>query len=317
MRVTMRQVAAHAGVSLKTVSRVFNDDERVSPQTRERVLASMRALDYRPNGLAKSFRTGRTGTLGVVLPDVTDPFFATLLAGIDDRARDRGVVAVATSVGNSAELERDVVRTLAERHIDGLILAPSSTDLSWLAEHIDPSALMLVDRRPRGVQAPAIVNDDAAAVVLALDALRSRGCSRVALAGGVPGQPTTLARQQAFRDSAAAQGFAVEERLICDSAAAAELVRQEAVDGVLACSPHAAVSILRSLRTIRVPLACIGDFPLSDLLSPKPIVVDQDPYLIGQAAVDDLLDGVSLDHVRVVPVHIRSETEVSHVAFAE
>lgn len=307
----MRQVAAAAGVSLKTVSRVHNDDPHVSPETRERVRVAMRELGYSPNPLATTFRTGRTGMLGVVVPDLADPFFAELVAAIDRHARTSGLAMVATSAAKDAAGEPDVVRSLLERQIDALILAPTGADHAYLQPWAERVPMVFVDRPPQHLAVPAILNDDHRAVELALTELVARGCRRVVLGGGIEGTPTTAARQRAFRALAAEHGV---EGFVTDEAAAVALVRSGRADGVLGCSPQSSVTVLRALRPIGVPLASIGDFPMSDLISPPPVVVDQAPAAIGRAAVDTIRNGITDPQVQIIAVHLiaRTEAETSH-----
>ena len=107
---TMRQIAAAAGVSAKTVSRVFNDDPHVLPATRERVESIMRELDYVPNSLATAFRSGRPSVIGVAVPDIVDPFFAEIARAVERAARDHDMSTLVTSLGDDRDRERATER---------------------------------------------------------------------------------------------------------------------------------------------------------------------------------------------------------------
>ncbi|WP_244632651.1 LacI family DNA-binding transcriptional regulator [Microbacterium sp. Se63.02b] len=128
----MRDVAAHAGVSTKTVSRVFNDDPHVLPHTRALVEQAMRELNYVPNVLATTFRAGRTSVIGVAVPDIVDPFFASIARAIEDVARERGLSTLVTSLGDEPDDERAAIESMLGRQLSGLVVAPVGVDHSWL-----------------------------------------------------------------------------------------------------------------------------------------------------------------------------------------
>src|ERR671935_38458 len=133
-RPTMREVAALAGVGLKTVSRVVNDEPRVSAATRSRVLAAIEQLDYRHDVNASILRRAdrRTSTIGLVLEDVANPFSSALHRAVEDCARDRGVLVLAGSCDEDPARERELIGTLRDRRVDGLVVVPAGADHSYL-----------------------------------------------------------------------------------------------------------------------------------------------------------------------------------------
>src|ERR1039457_1256717 len=118
---TMRDVARVAGVSAKTVSRVFNDDPHVTEETRERVRWAMQKLNYVPNMLARSFRTGADAAVGLAVPDIGDPFFAEMTSSIEVDLVGRGMAVVVTSLGRGVDSERSALEALLRRQIRRLI----------------------------------------------------------------------------------------------------------------------------------------------------------------------------------------------------
>ncbi|MGH2895701.1 MAG: LacI family DNA-binding transcriptional regulator, partial [Solirubrobacteraceae bacterium] len=130
----MREVAALAGVSLKTVSRVINAEPSVAPDLVARVTRAAAALDYRPNLTARSLRSsdGRTRTIGVVLEDVANPFSSALHRAVEDLARARGIAVFAGSVDEDPDRERALTSALIARRVDGLIIMPTGDDQSYL-----------------------------------------------------------------------------------------------------------------------------------------------------------------------------------------
>src|SRR4051794_36265676 len=128
----MRDVAARAGVSAKTVSRVMHNDRYVSDDVRRRVEQAIRELQYVPNPLARTFRSGRDAAIGIAVPDISDPFFATVTQAAEQIARARQTAVFVTSLGSDPADERGAVEGLLGRRVAGLISTPVSADQSYL-----------------------------------------------------------------------------------------------------------------------------------------------------------------------------------------
>src|ERR1700748_1521531 len=178
---TMRDVARVAGVSAKTVSRVFNDDPHVTEETRDRVRWARQKLHYVPNMLARSFRAGADAAVGLAIPDIGDPFFAAMTASIEVDLGGRGMAVVVTSLRQGAEHERSALESLLRRQISGLIVAAVSPDQSYLAPWQDRTPVVFVDRAPRGLSGVYVIEDDLAGAREAVLHLASHGHRRVGL----------------------------------------------------------------------------------------------------------------------------------------
>jgi len=124
--INIRDVAKHAGVSVGTVSRVLNGHPSVTPQKQQRVNEAIAALNYRPDTFAQSLRRGTSRTIGVIIPDLRNPFFADLIQNIEIRARSLGYSVLFVSSDEDAATEAELLETLAHRRVDGIILAPSN-----------------------------------------------------------------------------------------------------------------------------------------------------------------------------------------------
>jgi LacI family transcriptional regulator len=192
MAVTRNDVAALAGVSSAVVSYVLNNGPRpVSESARTRVLAAIEALGYKPDGLARSLRMGRTRTLGLIVPDASNPFFAELARAIEDEAYARGYAVL---VGNSADdpvRETAYISNLAERRVDGLIFVSATTDQRWddLARLRIP--VLALDRSPDASPVSTIRSDnDNSAYVGVTHLLREHGHRRIGFVGGPAGSVT-------------------------------------------------------------------------------------------------------------------------------
>src|SRR5512136_2154673 len=124
-RTTIAEVARRAGVSMMTVSRVINNKDGVSPATRQRIRAVISELGYRPSGIARGLATQRTGTLGLVVPDVANPFFADVVHGAELVAYQRGYSLLLCNTEEDPQREKDVLQLLEEKRVDGIILCSS------------------------------------------------------------------------------------------------------------------------------------------------------------------------------------------------
>ncbi|WP_173868166.1 LacI family DNA-binding transcriptional regulator [Streptomyces albus subsp. chlorinus] len=180
---TIPDVAREAGVSRSTASRALADYGSVSPRTRERVRAAATKLGYRPNQLARSMITGRTHTLGVVVADIQNPFFAGVTRGIADTARAAGYQVLLANTDEDLAQERSAVKMLRDKHVDGVIIAPASPSstahLAALREARCP--LVLLDREVPSLGADTVTVDNRGAAEDAVRRLLEAGHRRIGL----------------------------------------------------------------------------------------------------------------------------------------
>ena len=320
----MRDVAALAGVSLKTVSRVINAEPAVSPDLLARVERAIEQLDYRPNLTASSLRRsdGKTATVGLVLEDLANPYSAAVTRAVEDAARPRRVTVVAGSVDEDPERERALVREFAARRVDGLIVAPTAADQSYLiADRRAGMALVFVDRPPNHLDADAVVAANRSGATDGVRHLLSGGHRRIAFLGDLATIATAADRFAGYVDAIERAGLAADMTIIrrdlrsVDAAKAAveELLRLSQPPTAIFAAQNAlgigAFAALRGLhRQFDVALVGFDDFPLADLLDPGVTVVAQDPAAIGRLAAETLfrrLDGDrSPSTVQVVPTRL-------------
>jgi LacI family transcriptional regulator len=311
-RPTIREVAALAGVSLKTVSRVVNGEPAVSAKVRSRVLAAVDRLGYRPNLTASSLRRadGKSATIGVVLEDVGNPFSSTLHRSIEDVAGERGVVVLAASSDEDASREREIVSAFTSRRVDGLIIIPASHDHSYLlSERQAGTAIVFVDRPPAFLDADTVLTDNDLGVRRGIRHLIGHGHRRIGYIGDLLSISTAVMRYQGYLDELAAADIAVDEsivRLDCRGIASAETA---AIELLSSKRPPTALFTGQNLITIggfralrklglhnRVALIGFDDFLLADLLEPAITVIAQDPAAIGRAAAEVLFRRLDGDH---------------------
>ena len=316
---TMRDVARVAGVSAKTVSRVFNDDPHVTPETRERVQWAMKKLNFVPNMLARSFRTGATDVVGVAVPDIADPFFAAMTSSIEEEMVARGQAVVVTSLGHDPSREPQTLEALLRRQLSGLIVASISREHSYLAAWSARTPMVFVDRAAKGVDIPSVIEDDLAGAKAAVRHLIEHGHRRIAFVGVSTYITTTRRRLAGYRAALREHGIAVDPDLILvasDSPAGAadDLARRleqpnpptAAFSATILCS-MTVVQTLHRIERRDVAMVGFGDFPMAEALTPAVSVIDQDPANLGRVAVDRLFAPTSGSatpprHKTVLPV---------------
>ncbi|GAA4226844.1 LacI family DNA-binding transcriptional regulator [Actinomadura meridiana] len=304
---TIKDVAASAGVGIATVSRVFSGAGSVSAATRERVLAAARALDYRPSALGRGLKTGGSGGIGLVVPDVTDPFCAELVAGVLACARTLGEHVIVDAAGGDPAREAEIVERLTEQRVDGIIAMPAGDEADWRAAARVCSSVVFAGRAlagpPRVPGVPSVLADDAGGVRSLTEYLAGLGHRRIGFLGAAPGGSARV-RERAFRDTLAQLGVPVEEDLVVAArpardaayAAAAGLLQRRAdVTAVLAAGHllgEAAVLVARELD-LRVPadvsIAMVDDVAWAELCDPPLTAVARPGRDIGYRACELLL----------------------------
>ena len=311
--VTMRDVAARAGVSAATVSRTFNNDPRVSPESKQRVEAALRELNYVPNSIATTFRTGRAPVIGVAVPDSVDPFFASIARAAHKLAAAQGMSVVITNLDDPAR-EPEIVQSLLRQALSGLIIAPATADHSYLRAWVDRLPVVFVDRPPIGVTADSFTEDDAVGAHLATTHLIDHGHTRVGFIGDDLAIPTTKARLDGYRAALIDAGIALDEDLVAvgavDRTGAAETfatLDRAAPTAVFCSNARAAISLVPYLQNTGIAITTFGDFPLADMLVPSWTVIDQDPVQLGTLAAQRILDRLAKPNRRyrrrtVIPV---------------
>jgi LacI family transcriptional regulator len=299
---TMSDVARVAGVSAKTVSRVFNDDPHVAPETRERVQWAMSKLNYVPNMLARSFRAGADAAVGLAFPDVADPFFAAMTSSIEEAMYARSMAVVVTSLGQEPDRERDILELLLRRQISGLIVASVSRDQSYLRVWQERTPIVFVDRPPRKLTATTVIEDDVDGTRQAVRHLAAHGHRRIAFVGLSTYIATTDRRFDGYREAMRELGLPDDPRLVCRAHPSADDVAQDLVRLLQAPDPPTAVfsdsnicsmavvlALQRAGHSHDVALVGFGDFPMAQALSPSVTVIDQDPARLGLVAVERLV----------------------------
>jgi LacI family transcriptional regulator len=306
-RATIRDVAAHARVSHQTVSRVINGNPNVSEATRSRVLAAIAELGYVPSPMARGLISNRTHSLGVVADDISDQFFARMVAGAEAEARSRGYYLMIGSVEPDDD-ERGYLRLMLERRVEGLILARPSSPLSpaRLAPLQDAGVPLVLVSFGAGVPGMLVDVDNRGGGYEATRHLLDMGHRRIATIVGPRDWPSAGARLEGYRDALREAGVAEEPALVehaddwgpeSGRAATARLLERGApFTALFAHSDLAAVGAIRQLRLagLGVPhdVSVVGfdDLPVAAFVDPPLTTVHQPMEEVGALAAALLLD---------------------------
>ena len=310
-RVTLRDVAAGAGVSPATVSHVMNDSKPVSDDVRRRVRAVAEELGYRGHRVARALRTGRTQSLGLVLPDLTNPFFPALAQAIEARARRRGYMLVLVDTGRSASTERRGLRLLEEHGVDGVIWIPSPA-ARFTMRPARPT--VLIDRPRRGFD--SVASDDEAGGRLLGERAVALGHERVLLLHGPRSAASTRARRAGLLAGLAGRAEVVAEHHAPYTSELAPEVRHALATTPatwIACGNDVlAVGAIDALRRAgravpgRVGVVGFDDIAWAALVTPGLTTVAHAVAEVGAAAVDLVVQRLdepgAPDRHRVLPV---------------
>lgn len=206
---TIKDVAARAGVSFTTVSHVLNGTRRVSDPSRQRVERAVAELGYVPSALARSLKTSETHVLGVLVPNITNPFFAELMRGVEDAARGRGYSVFLCNCDDDPARQLGYVRSLLARRVDGLLLANSAAEASTVSGALrqTPVPTVVVDRTAAGLDADLVRLDHTGGARLATEHLLGLGHRGIACLAGPLAFEVSRARVAGWREALAAAGI--------------------------------------------------------------------------------------------------------------
>ncbi|MBP1934048.1 LacI family DNA-binding transcriptional regulator [Ammoniphilus resinae] len=217
--VTIKDIAKHAGVSVATVSYVLNNTRYVSPQRRERVLQAVEELNYVPNAVARGLRARNTKTLGLVLSDITNPFFPDLAKGCEDAAQAAGFSLVMLNTNEQRERIINAVLQIREGKVDGLIIASAvKQDLGILQELVlEGYPIVLAHRRIQDLQVDSVVADNFQGVTSAVRYFISLGHTRIAMFTGVDETSVNMERKEGFIKAMTDAGLPIRQEWMCNT----------------------------------------------------------------------------------------------------
>lgn len=217
---TLRDVANAAGVHTATASRALNPNARalVNPETARRVLRAAETLGYRPNPIARGLKTGKSGTIGLVIPDLTNPLFPSIVRGIEDVLAAAGYSSLIVDTDHRPDREQAQITSLRSRQAEGLIIATALLEHPLLQQlHEQRVPMVLVNCRTQGLAVGSVAADDAAGIGLAVKHLVELGHRRILHLAGPQTTSTGVERLRAFRTAAHEHGLDDSDRImVCD-----------------------------------------------------------------------------------------------------
>lgn len=301
MPITIRDVAHRAQVSVATVSRALSAPHQVNHVTRDRVLAVARELGYRPSPAARSLITGKTGNIGIVVPDLDNPFFTGVLKSVQARARQTGYAVLVGDSDEDPAAEEELVRTMAKQ-VDGVLLCSSGIKDAQILALAGDTSLALLNRRIRGV--PAVLMDSAGGMRQVVEHLAALGHRRCAYLNGPRGSWSNRERRRGLRAGAQATEVDVVELgpfppRYEGGTQAADLAIAAEVTAIIAYNDVMALGVLARLRDrgVDVPgqlsVAGFDDLIYAAICAPPLTTVAMPLEAAGRAAVDMLLGQVA------------------------
>lgn len=308
---SIKKVAEVAGVSVGTVSHVITGSVPVSEPLRVKVQAAIRKLNYHPNHVARSLKTNKTLTLGIIVPDLTISFFPQLIRGAETAARKSEYSLIAVNSDDDGERQKDLLSLLRSQRVEGilLVIAAAPTPLNQISLIIDAGIpIVCLDRIPDRVPVDSVSVEDLDAAEMGVRHLIETGHRRIAIITGPLALKNERRRLQGYRQALQTAGLPVEEQLIwpgnlrpqdVTAMCRERLCAQTLPDAIFCTNGPTALAALRALRDcgLRTPediaFATFDELTVDDLFTPSITTVVQPAYDIGFRAAEILLDRIN------------------------
>jgi LacI family transcriptional regulator len=302
-RPLMSDVASEANVSVMTVSRVLHNESLVADETRQRVLAAVKKLNYRLNESARNLRLGRdAGVVGLIVANLANPFYSKLALGVETAAAEYGRRLMIGNSGGLTENEENLVSDFESRRVDGLIVTPAGRDQRALQRIAgDQMPFVLVGTPPSGINADCVLVDDFGGALEATRRMIQLGREDLAFIGSPPSLYTDAERFRGFSaglEEAGVEVFPNNVRRLSTDVAGYELNAREILSGeippsAIFCSNNRiALGVLRAIISMKrdVAIICFDEFEIADLVEAPLILVSFDAHLLGERAAQMLME---------------------------
>jgi len=316
MPYTIRDVARLAGVSIATVSAVLTGKKPVSSELRGRVENAMSALDYHPDQVARSLKIGSTNMVGMVIPDVTNPFFTELMQGAEEEARRCGMSVMLCNTDGDPEIEQRQLNTLMAHRVDGILLSCADSFTPWHQLERRRVPVVAFDRLPIGFRGAAVALDNRGAAAEATRFLIGLGHRRIAIIAGSQNVSPGIVRLEGFREAMEAANLSVRNQYVRYGdfsieggyRGGLELIELPSPPtAVLSCNNKMTLGLMRAMAERKVPcpeaISVIGfdDFEWSANFSPRLTTVGQPTRAMGRKAMEMLLDQINCEGPYTAP----------------
>jgi LacI family transcriptional regulator len=323
----MTDVARLARTSVATVSAIVNGSARVSPELSARVRAAIAEVGYRPDGIARSLKKGSTQTIGLLVTDITNPFFTAVVHSVEDAAQARGYSVFLCNSDESLAEERTYLDLLLTRRVDGLILVPTgkAADYVGFGEGGLRAPVVFIDRVIPGVPVDTVTVDNAGASQAAVEYLLRLGHRRIGIVTGLPHLSTSAERLKGYRRALRKAGIAVDPELVRQGdfrqegafgAAQSLLALRSRPTAIFASNNLMAIGTMLAVRAAGlgcpedVSLACFDDFEWAGVFHPRLTVLRQPTAEIGQRAIELLLARLAAGKNGAAPHHVALKAEL-------
>jgi LacI family transcriptional regulator len=325
MTYTMRDVARLAGVSIATVSAVLTGKKPVSTTLRGRVDEAMRALDYHPDQVARSLKIGSTNVVGMVIPDVTNPFFTELMQGAEQEARRCGMSIMLSNTDGDSDIEQHQLNTLLAHRVDGILLSCADSFTPWQRLERRKVPFVFFDRLPVGYKGAGVALDNRSAAAEATRFLIGLGHRRIAIIAGSQNVSPGIARLEGFREAMEAAHLAVREQYVRFGNFSIDGGYKSALDlialpspptAILSCNNKMTLGLMRAMAEQKIAcpdaVSVIGfdDFEWSANFSPRLTTVGQPTRAMGRKAMAILLDQINKSEEYVSPGTVMFQSEL-------
>ncbi|WP_199613589.1 LacI family DNA-binding transcriptional regulator [Paenibacillus alkalitolerans] len=307
--VTIYDIAKRANCSAMTVSRVINNTGRISHTTRQRVLTIMKELNYVPNSMARSLVLQKSKLLSLLITDITNPFFTTLVRGAEDAAHRLGYRLLLSNSDEDAKKEKEYIDTILSSKVDGVLFAPandhSAEHLKKLKQHGIP--FVLLDREIPGVETDTVVGDSKTGARRLVEHLISLGHRRIAMINGASNVSTARLRKEGYEEALKLHQISLREDYMAEAGFtqihAGNIVERllsldDPPTALFAANNFLALEAMRSLldRGIRVPedisVVCFDELEAGFVLDPYLTVAAQPAYEFGTLGIQMLIDRI-------------------------
>ena len=310
----IKDISQITGLSVATISRVFNDSPLVSEKTRKRVLDAAEKLNYRHNRIAAALRSGKSKTIGVIVPEISNHFFAKVINGAEQALAERGYSAIITQSHDASESEQSALESLLKLNVDGILVSCAMETHDYrsferLAEEGIP--LVFFDRLPDFPKCNAVLLDDFHGGKMATQHLIDQGCRHLLHVAGDSRVSIFNSRKSGFFSAVAEAGPAVESHTLVSLGFEMEkdlgtigslLEKQPEIDGIFCYGDKLAIRMLNILGELdyavpqKIKLIGFGNNEYTEFTSPKLSTIDQKCHEMGKKAVEVLIDALDSEN---------------------
>jgi LacI family transcriptional regulator len=308
---TLKDIAAHAGVSPSTVSRFLNGQITVRDDTRERIEKAVKELGYKANYLARSLVLKETQTIGVVIPDILNPYFSSIARGLEDEAQKNGWSMILCNSDNKVDKELDYLQLLEYKYVDGIILVSTCQRAEQLESFVNRGVnLVLLGRRIQGLGVDMVVVDNVGGAYMAVQHLIGLGHTRIAAISACQTIPTSWERLEGYRQALTEAGHLVDEELVINQgefqyedgySAMEQLLSRHIPSAVFAANDLMAIGAINTIQehggTVPDDIAVVGfdGLDVGTWIRPRLTTIAVSPYRLGEMSFRILMNRLSAD----------------------